>query len=153
MSGTVLHTKNIFTLMGFSMYDILIEQEKFVYDNNMKKHIVNIDSSELREKWLHPLLSEMTNKIEQLYEVRVNRVRLNLYKNGDKYDDNNDDIFKTKYSSVFIVTTGASRYFSDEYLLEDGDMLYFNGKNHDNIKKSSSEDVKTPSISIIFLVY
>lgn len=150
-NSVFFHNKHEFTLCGFSMYDIFIEQEKFTHVNIL--HIKNPI-----EKWQHPLISNMKEKIEELYGMSVKNVIVKLYNNGEESDQYHCETD----SSIFIISLGCSRILLvknddnvvSKYVLEDGDLFFFNSdfnKTHEySIPKV--KNLKMPHINVLFFV-
>ena len=128
------HVKHKFTLHGFTMFDLLIDEEKFEYNDHFKRYVrgIHIDDLKSSERWKHPLVIDMKEKIEETYEMRVQGVFMSLYRNGDDYSPFHREEYNGK--GVFIVSIGGSRVFCvknennkmDKYMLEDGDVFFFN---------------------------
>lgn len=160
-NDVVLHVKHKFTLHGFTMYDLLILEEKFEYINYFKRSVCRIDLVELKEKWRHPLIIGMKDTIENEYGMLVKGVFINLYKNGDDYAPYHQD--KYECNGVFTVSIGGDRDFLTKnnntklvtkYKLEDGDLFYFNEEFNKNNKHSipKRKKMNKPRISVVFFV-
>ena len=142
------------------MFDILLLEQEFQYLNYFKRSVCKIDLEDLNEKWKHPLVIDMKEKIQDQYGVRVKGVFVNLYNSGDDYAPYHKDSYEN-INGVFMVSIGGSREFltkNDEtnkitkYLLEDGDLLFFN--NHfNNIHKHSIPKRKKMNDKRISVVY
>lgn len=157
----VFHDKKKFTLHGFSMYDILISQEKFQYVNYFKRSVNRIDLHDLDSKWKHPLIIDMKEKIESDYGVKVLGVFINLYKDGQDYAPYHRDTYGC--TGVFTVSIGGSRKFYtkhentgkvEKYILEDGDLFFFNSEFNKHHKHSipKVKSMNDPRISVVFFV-
>ena len=158
----MFHEKHVFTLHGFTMFDILLKQEKFQHVDFFKRSVCRIDSEDLKssEKWKHPLIIDMKDKIEDKYGMLVRGVFVNLYE-GDDYAPYHHDTYGGK--GVFTVSVGGTRMFYTKnettdvvtkHLLEDGDLFYFNS-DYNKIHKHSIPKLKKykdPRISIVFFV-
>jgi len=157
------HEKGKFTLHGFTMYDVLITQEKFQYIEFFKRSAMRIDLPEgLSEKWMHPLIGSIRDKIEDEYGMKVKGIFGNHYENGNHYAPYHKDTYG-EGKGVFTVSIGGTRMFYTKndktglvakHKLEDGDLFYFNSQFNDKHKHSIPK-LKTyndPRISIVFFV-
>jgi hypothetical protein len=165
-SGVMFYEKHKFTLHGFTMFEILQKQEEFKYIEYFKRSVCRIDISDLKEKYKHPLIIDIKEKIEELYGMRVLGVFLNLYEGGYVHEgDDYAQYYKDKCckNGIFTVSVGGLRmlYIRNEntnivtkHLLEDGDLFFFNN-DFNNINKYSIPKLKKyrgPRISIVFFV-
>lgn len=160
--GVMFHEKHIFTLHGYTMFDILLKQENFQYVDFFKRSVcrIVIEDLKLSEKWKHPLIIDMKEKIEEKYGMLVRGVFLNLYE-GDNYAPYHRDTYNG--NGVFTVSVGGARmlYNKNEstgvvtkHLLEDGDLFYFNN-DFNNVHKHSIPKLKSYTdhrISVVFFV-
>lgn len=157
----VFHIKHKFTLHGFTMYDILMNQETFQYIHYFKRSVCRIDICDLDEKWKHPLIIDMKEKIENEFGMKVRGVFLNLYKDGDDYAPYHRDSYGG--NGVFTVSVGGKREFLTKndktgkitkYMLEDGDLFFFNSEFNKQHKHSipKRKKLNNPRISIVFFV-
>lgn len=149
--------KHKFTLNGYTMYDVLITQEKFQYNDYFKRKVCFIDGKDLNEKWKHPLIIDMKEKIEQ-YGMKIKCVFINLYENGNDYHDN---LYGDE--NVFNIFIGGSRILlaknketneTKKYLLNDGDLYFFNSEfNKRHIHSIPKvKNLETSMISVIFFI-
>lgn len=156
------HHKKKFTLRGKTMFDILVHQEDFQFVKKLKRsisHTVDIEELKSTEKWRHPLIIDMKEKIEEEYGMRVKSVVLNLYKSGEKYTDYTTN--KSIENGVFIVTIGGDRVLLaknnktksvSKYIAKDGDLFFFNDK-FNNTHKYSIPKVKGLNDQTIVIVF
>lgn len=156
------HEKKKFTLHGFTMYDVLITQEKFQYVDYFKRSVLRIDlPEELCEKWMHPLIGSMRDRIEEDYGMKVKGIFGNHYKDGEYAPYHKDSYGDGK--GVFTVSIGGTRMFYTKndktgvvtkHKLEDGDLFYFNSQ-FNSVHKHSIPKLKSyqdPRISVVFFV-
>lgn len=157
----VFHIKGKFKLHGFSMYDILITQETFQRLDRYKRSVNRIDAPELVELYKHPLIIDMKRTLEKEYGMNVKGVYLNFYKDGDDYAPYHKDSYGG--TGIFTASFGASRYCYTKndktkkvtkYLLEDGDLFFFNSEfdKHNKHSIPKTKKVKDPRISVVFFV-
>ncbi|MDD4930858.1 MAG: hypothetical protein PHG66_01730 [Candidatus Colwellbacteria bacterium] len=158
------HEKGKFTLHGFTMYDVLITQEQFQYVEYFKRSVLRIDLPEgLSEKWRHPLIGSMRDRIENEYGMKVKGVFGNHYeKEGNDYAPYHKDSYGDG-KGVFTVSIGGTRMFYTKddktgvvtkHKLDDGDLFYFNSQFNSKHKHSipKLKSYKDPRISIVFFV-
>lgn len=158
------HEKGKFTFRDFNAYDVILKQEKFKPSKYFKRSVLKIDlPEELSEKWMHPFIRTMKNKIENDYGMEVTGIFGNLYENdGNDYAPYHKDTY-TDVKGVFTVSFGGTRMFyikNDEtkivtkHKLEDGDLFYFNSQFNSKHKHSipKFKSYKNPRISIVFFV-
>lgn len=156
------HIKHKFTLHGFSMYELLVDEETFQYNDHFKKGVKGIHVEDLKssERWKHPLVIDMKEKIEETYGMRVQGAFLTLYKDGNDHSSFHQEEYKG--NGIFVVSIGGSRMFCVKdstsrmktYKLEDGDVFYFNNefnnKNETAIPKIRNFD--KPTIIVMLFV-
>jgi alkylated DNA repair dioxygenase AlkB len=158
MESVSFHIKNKFNIHGFSLFDILIEQEQFEYQHYFKRSVLRIDRDDF-ELYKHPIIIDLKNKIENEYGFRIKGIFVNLYKDGSNYTPYHKDTYGG--TGIFTVSVGGSRQFSvkndnskevTKYILEDGDLFYFNSKFNEENKHSITLTKKNvePRISIVF---
>lgn len=158
------HEKGKFTLHGFTMYDVLITQERFQYVEYFKRSVLRIDlPNGLIEKWMHPLIGSMRDRIENEYGMKVKGIFGNHYeKEGNDYAPYHKDSYGDG-KGVFTVSIGGTRMFYTKddksgvvtkHKLEDGDLFYFNSQFNSKHKHSipKLKSYKDPRISIVFFV-
>lgn len=161
--SVILHEKRKFiSNTNESLYDTLKNQEQFQYINLFKRSVNRIDiRGDNVEKITHPLLSNMRDKIENEYGMRVLGIFLNYYKDDDYAPYHRDTYGDGK--GVFTVSLGGTRMFytkNDDtkvvtkYKLEDGDLFYFNSQFNAKHKHSvpKLKSYKDPRISVVFFV-
>lgn len=168
----VIHDKHKFTLHGYSMYEVLAEELNDVnqplfqrvelrYKPVFKRHVMKLPREDLSETWRYPLITDLCHKIEEQYGVRVKGIFVNHYKDPTEYAPFHRDSFNGV--GVFTISFGGARMFytkhekteqQKQYLLEDGDLFYFNIAFDQRHKHAIPllKQYQEPRISIVFFV-
>lgn len=159
MEDITFHIKGKFKLHGFTMYDVIFEQEKFVID--ISDRSVCYVTFEYDNKWRHPLLIDIKEKLQDMYGISIKNAILNLYNDGDDHDIYHS--CSRENNGIFIVSIGGTRIFLTrnkssgivtKYLLEDGDLFFFNNEFniHNEYSLPRVKNLKTPTITIVFFI-
>jgi len=152
--------KNKFNLLhGYSMYEVLLTQEQFVYNDFFKRSVLRLDSEELIEKWKHPLVVDIKEKLQKEYNCSISSAFLNKYITEEDYCKYHQDTYQD-VNIIFIISLGGARKFYTKhnetgevikYDFEDGDLMIFNDEFNKNHKHSvpKLKKYKDPRISIV----
>ena len=124
-TSNFVSNKNMFNLLGFSMLPILLEEINF-----SDLGLCVFDNSDLTEKWQHPLIIDMRDKLREKYGLFIRKINANLCKQNTKIEDIvNANIVDTGISLVNIGGKSILHIQEEErvldHILEDGDMVFF----------------------------
>jgi alkylated DNA repair dioxygenase AlkB len=139
--------KEIFTLSKFllkkennsSYFQNLKDEIPFEYVKYFKRSVCRIDNDKLD---YFPTIVEIINIVQRNFNVLVKGTFVNLYENENDYCPYHKDSYST---DVITISFGSKRKFytrSDKtkkvskYILEDGDVLFFNEEWNRNYKHS-----------------
>lgn len=158
MSSCVLHNKNNFTLLGFSMLPILLEEVFFEKKDGYKVPSCTLKPSDMTEKYKYPLLIDMRDRIENFYGLRVQKLVLSLLKEKDTIDDIDHINDSLNSDNLFLINIGGKRTVNIknteiEYLMEDGDLLFLNKKSDAAHSYCISENTDKEKLSIMITIY
>jgi len=155
------HIKNKYTLYGFSIYDVILQELTLEYNDRFKRYVQRLERHELAERWKFPLVSDLCRKIEDEYGMSVKGIFINHYLDPDNYTPFHRDNYGG--NGVFTISLGNSRMFYTKndktnevvkHQLDDGDLFYFNSAFDAEHRHSIPKLVKfrEPRISIVFFV-
>lgn len=153
------HIKQFYTIQGaVSLYDLVRSEVQFHYHHFCKRNVARIDEDQFHA---YPVLSQLKQHIESTYGVQSTGAFVNWYQNGDHYAPYHRDSYGG--TGVFTVSLGGARMMCtkaddsgkvDKYLLEDGDLFFFNTEFNRSHKHSipKLKSYQSPRISIVLFV-
>ncbi len=156
----MFHVKNKFNLHGFSMMDIILSQEEESLIRKSTNSVLFFNELNIKydNKWRHPLVIELKEKIENEYNVKLEASLLSLYNDGNDHTLFISDILESK--GLFILSFGHKRILSTEkenkiknkIVINDGDMLFFNYNSKQKYSIPKIEKLKDKTLILVFFV-
>ena len=133
--SVIFHVEKRFNIKGYTMYDILLHEE-----NIIDKKVIYPYDLKYSEKWIHPLIIDIKEKIETEYGLLPKFVVLQ-HLLSTKFILSDELQIKDEYNGLILIIVGGSRTVSIDdniYEINDGDYLCI-GNDTDKIFISESD--------------
>ena len=143
--SVIFHVEKRFNIKGYTMYDILLHEE-----NIIDKKVIYPYDLKYSEKWIHPLIIDIKEKIETEYGLLPKFVVLQ-HLLSTKFILSDELQIKDEYNGLILIIIGGNRTVSindNIYKINDGDYLCI-GNDTDKIFISVSDK---NSILITFFI-
>ena len=145
--SVIFHVEKRFNIKGYTMYDILLHEE-----NIIDKKVIYPYDLKYSEKWIHPLIIDIKEKIETEYGLLPKFVGLqHLLSTKFIWLDSPKVTRENEYNGLILIIIGGNRTVSindNIYKINDGDYLCI-GNDTDKIFISVSDK---NSILITFFI-